>query len=229
MKWDDTSNTTLRVFNWHTGEELRGIRYETRDPVFTFHHANAYEKDDHIVMDFSGYRRIELEKFKLNLLREKGFELGEEERGFLTRLVLPLKVPEGAEVLSDLLIGTPIALESGKCSAILLGDTKDGEKRLELGAERLCPLSMEFPKYNYGYNAKEYRYVYGSSIQPERGSRIGVSLTLYACLTYTLTFLDHQSGREEPLPPNLECGQPRADLHRADLRPPNGSFDWRRR
>ncbi|VDM28614.1 unnamed protein product [Toxocara canis] len=69
-------------------------------------------------------------------------------------MVIPIDIPNECNPGDDLLYGKN--LEPG-CRFIKQKD------------------AIEFPQYNYDrFNAKPYRYVYGSAIQNDKGSTVGV-------------------------------------------------------
>lgn len=53
--FDDRKKTVIRVFSRKTGKSLVTRYKYTADPLFLFHHINAYEEDDHIVFDVAAY------------------------------------------------------------------------------------------------------------------------------------------------------------------------------
>lgn len=151
LSWLPHENLRLLVIDRRTGE-LLPTSY-TGPPVLIFHHINAYEKDGHLVMDFSctnnsaPYNCFFFSNFrKLDTDPSKVFPDSK-----ACRFVIPLDVPEEGEVGEQL-----VTLKSTTCTAVR---TETGE--VLCSPVILCPLTFELPRINYQRNGQLYRYTYG--------------------------------------------------------------------
>ncbi|KAF8360441.1 bcmo-2 [Pristionchus pacificus] len=158
MEWKEGVDTTVMIVDRRTGEKLP-VKMQS-EPFFTFHHANSFERDGYLVMDYAKYKRAEnLDGVLLENMRKPEFFNDKDENftPYFHRMIVPFTVPEGAAVGENLLKSLPWA---GGCRAEL---REDGS--LWLTDDRLSEYSVEFPRYNYdAYNAKKYRFVYGTTI-----------------------------------------------------------------
>ncbi|KAI1694869.1 retinal pigment epithelial membrane protein [Ditylenchus destructor] len=159
LHWKETDECTLvHVFNYKTREALKTV-YKV-DPFFTFHHANAYEKDGLIFVDYCAYDKTDLGCLTLEEMRKNNC-LPESFECYLKRVVIPVEIPKSAKNGEDLLenrIGY-----NGNCKAVLTTD-KSNVSSVMLRSETLCTIPIEFPRYNYAWNAQEYKYLYGAMI-----------------------------------------------------------------
>ncbi|KAI1727196.1 retinal pigment epithelial membrane protein [Ditylenchus destructor] len=159
IQWrDSTEYTLVHIFDYKNGKVLPTM-YKVK-PFFTFHHANAYEKDGLLFIDYCGYDYIDLNKITLEEIR-KNCEFFNTFKSHLKRLVVPIEIPEGAKNGENLLENN--ASYCGNCSAILTKNNSDLTS-LELKCETLCPIPLEFPRYNYELNTCEYNFVYGAMV-----------------------------------------------------------------
>jgi carotenoid cleavage dioxygenase-like enzyme len=101
--WEPQRGTPFHVINRHTGE-LVG-RYEC-DPFFAFHHVNAFERGDDLIVDLVAYDDASIvTEYFLNRLSASGQELP---HGRMTRFTVPLKGKRvRRETLSDTCIELP--------------------------------------------------------------------------------------------------------------------------
>lgn len=86
FRWEPQRGTPFLVIDRHTGK-LVG-RYEA-DPFFAFHHVNAFERGDELIIDIDAYPDAQvLQAYYLNRLKDPGLEVP---FGNLRRYRLPLK------------------------------------------------------------------------------------------------------------------------------------------
>ncbi|CAL2031108.1 unnamed protein product [Caenorhabditis brenneri] len=156
MDWHGDKDVSVFILNKKTGEHVP-LRFKM-DPFFTFHHANTFEKEGCLVVD---YCRIEnagnFDTLCIDNMRTGEFQNDTIFLPYLTRLVIPLSIPASAKPGDNLLGSLPWAKGY---SAIL---QKDGS--IKLTEKRVCDTSMEFPRYHWEkINMKEYKYVFGSTV-----------------------------------------------------------------
>ncbi|KAH7708533.1 CBN-BCMO-2 protein [Aphelenchoides avenae] len=186
LEWHPGRSTHLHVVNYHTGEN-HPVTF-TAPPFFTFHHANAFEKDGYLVVDYCKIQQADwiTNALELNALREYGVKLqSDKERAFLHRMIIPLEVSDQLKPGADLLRSVSFA---GQCRAIVEGDGKT----IRLQDERLCASAFDFPRYNYDRNAKEYRYCYGTHILSDEEDLEGIVKADLAKRTHLLWNKDHK-------------------------------------
>ncbi|CAK6983320.1 beta%2Cbeta-carotene 15,15'-dioxygenase [Scomber scombrus] len=157
LKLDKDDITLFHVVNKHTGKAVSTRFYG--DALVVFHHVNAYEDDDHVVFDMITYEDSNLyEMFYLRNMRKEGDDFTESLSSFappvLQRFVLPLNVHKESPRGSNL---------------VTLTDTTATAVMQEDGSVYCKPESLftglELPAINYKFNAKKYRYVYGSRVE----------------------------------------------------------------
>ncbi|KAI1710020.1 retinal pigment epithelial membrane protein domain-containing protein [Ditylenchus destructor] len=159
LDWKKTDKCSLvHIFNYKTGEAIPTV-YKV-EPFFTFHHANAYEKDGLLFVDYCAYYNpdvgcLNLEEMRKNNFFPDGFEC------YLKRVVIPIEIPKSAKSGEDLLKNKKGY--HGQCKAILTVN-KSKMLSVDLRSETLCTIPIEFPRYNYAWNAQEYKYMYGAMI-----------------------------------------------------------------
>jgi beta,beta-carotene 9',10'-dioxygenase len=86
FSWEPRRGTPFWVVNRHTSELIG--RYDS-DPFFAFHHINAFERGDELVIDLAAYDDADIVmSYYLNRLQDTGLELP---LGRLRRYRLPLK------------------------------------------------------------------------------------------------------------------------------------------
>jgi carotenoid cleavage dioxygenase-like enzyme len=86
LKWEPERGTPFWVINRHSGK-LVG-RYDA-DPFFAFHHINAFEQGDELIVDLAAYEDASIiDAFYLNRLQDTELELP---HGNLRRYRVPLK------------------------------------------------------------------------------------------------------------------------------------------
>ena len=151
LTWLPHENLKLLVIDRRTGKVLPTTY--TAPPILLFHHINAWEEDDHLVIDFSGtIHGTQYSCFFFSNLRKSD---NDPSKIFpdskACRLVLPLKVPDKGEVMKQLL-----TWKSTTCTAV---KTESGE--IHCTPELLNPRIFELPRINYKTNGLPYRYAYG--------------------------------------------------------------------
>ncbi|TKR71949.1 hypothetical protein L596_019477 [Steinernema carpocapsae] len=159
MEWNPSNPVNVHIVNRETGEPLE---VKIKSPAFfTFHHANSYENGDFLVLDYCKVRDGNVVKgFTLNQMREGSIKTtNPDQMAILHRMVVPLKLSEVKDNKKNLLENIDFAQG---CKAFY---KEDGCLWVE-DAE-LCEIPMELPRYNYAYNMKCYKYVYGTVLQQE--------------------------------------------------------------
>ncbi|CAD6191728.1 unnamed protein product [Caenorhabditis auriculariae] len=156
LYWKKNVDVKVLIVDKRTGKQ-KSIKY-TANPFFTFHHANSFEKDGCLVVD---YCRMEnagnFETLLMENMKDGTFQKNPNFLPYLTRMIIPLEIPSDAKTGDDLLAG--LAWAKG-CKAEL---RKNGS--VHLTEKRLCEHTMEFPRYHSEkINMREYRYCYGSSV-----------------------------------------------------------------
>ncbi|KAE9414445.1 hypothetical protein Angca_004438, partial [Angiostrongylus cantonensis] len=143
LRWDN--NAIVNVLLYDRTHKVRVTRKVTSDPFFTFHHANAYERNGFLVVD---YVRIEnpgnLDAL-LEHMRTGTFRSNPNFEPYLHRMIIPLDVRS---------------------------DSKPGDNLLE--SCDFAGESIEFPRYCYDLNMRDYRYVYGSCLVHKPTEKYGV-------------------------------------------------------
>ncbi|VDL84252.1 unnamed protein product [Nippostrongylus brasiliensis] len=178
MYWDD--NVDVNVILFDRVNKKAFDRKVTSDPFFTFHHANAYEKDGFLVVDYckilepGNFDDLLMEHMRTGAFCSKKFSSTFTERIFqnssfrplLHRMIIPLSVGADCKPGDDLLKNCSFA---GDCHAILRDDGS-----IHCTDMKLCDIIMEFPRYCYDLNMKDYRYVYGACIIHNEDDKHGV-------------------------------------------------------
>lgn len=105
FRWEPQRGTPFTIINRHTGQ-IAG-RFEC-DPFFAFHHVNAFERGDELVVDLVGYDDAGIiQHYYLNRLSDPGIELP---FGTLRRFRIPLGQKRkriSAETLSEACMELP--------------------------------------------------------------------------------------------------------------------------
>ena len=103
FRWEPERGTPFWIINRHTGE-LVG-RYDS-DPFFAFHHVNAFQHGDDLILDIVAYPDADIiNAFYLNRLQDKTLEIP---FGNLRRYRIPLKGKTVSyEVVSDVCMELP--------------------------------------------------------------------------------------------------------------------------
>jgi len=157
LEYYDTYPTRFHIINRHTGEKLHADYEITAETFTTFHHANAYEEDGHIIVDTCCYTEgIIYNIASLEVLQKPGVEENmakkESERPQGRRYVLPISNLDECEQNTNL-----VTLKYTTATA-----TKTGDKAMECTPDIICDEPFEFPQVNYKMvNGKKYNYLYG--------------------------------------------------------------------
>jgi carotenoid cleavage dioxygenase-like enzyme len=103
FKWEPKRGTPFWVINRHTGGVVG--RYDS-DPFFAFHHINAFERGNELVVDLAAYPDADIiNAFYLNRLKNAELELP---HGNLRRYHIPLKGGRAEyDILSDACMELP--------------------------------------------------------------------------------------------------------------------------
>ncbi|KAJ3580598.1 hypothetical protein NHX12_034348 [Muraenolepis orangiensis] len=155
LRFHKDALTVFRLVDRHTGKEVAQRFYG--DPMVVFHHINAYEEGNHLVLDLISYRDAHLyHMFYLENLRQDtpSFLLANQSFSPPTckRFLLPLTIDQEASTGTN-----------------LLPDSR-AEARLQEDGSVFCTPEilfegLELPGINYKYNGKKYRYFYGSRME----------------------------------------------------------------
>ncbi|KHN87231.1 Beta,beta-carotene 15,15'-monooxygenase [Toxocara canis] len=167
FRYTEGQMTVVQILNHKSGKVFDVKIFASC--FFTFHHANAYEKDEHLFIDYVRYDKVGTVEFlSLENMRSGKFTtLDDSQRSFLYRMIIPLNIPSECKPGTDLLQGKKFA---GKCRFI-----KQSDGSFFALDEKLCEIPFEFPRYNYNaFNAKPYRFVYGAVLQPNKNSIDGL-------------------------------------------------------
>ncbi|XP_027217426.2 beta,beta-carotene 15,15'-dioxygenase [Penaeus vannamei] len=163
MVWFPNEKVHFRVIDRRTGQEHPTTF--TSDAFFTFHHINAYEtSDDMLVIDVSHIQSGEIVKslYYSNLKKANDDPTKLKFDSVAKRFILPLGDVSGMPDESELLEGVPDAKVENRA-----GDSASAKKvsdnTIHLEALTLNPIFFEMPRINYDYNGKQYRYAYGAS------------------------------------------------------------------
>ncbi|XP_029373888.1 beta,beta-carotene 15,15'-dioxygenase [Echeneis naucrates] len=156
LRFDKDDTTLFHVMNRETGRKASSRCYG--DALVVFHHINAYEEDGHVVVDLISYKDGGLyEMFYIDsLTRDDTFSQSDQKmtKPVCQRFVLPLDVqqdcPRGANL---------VRLTDTTAQAVL---QQDGS--IYCTPETLFE-GLEMPGINYSFNARKYRYFYGSRVE----------------------------------------------------------------
>ncbi|EYC06252.1 hypothetical protein Y032_0077g1104 [Ancylostoma ceylanicum] len=166
MYWDENKSVNVILFDRVNRKPVE--RKVTSDAFFTFHHANAFEKDGFIVVDYCKYDNPgNFDDLLLEHMRSGSFIAKDGKfLPFLHRMIIPINVSEDSKPGDDLLSKCEFA---NGCQAIL---REDGS--IHCVDTRISDISFEFPRYCYDLNMKDYRYVYGAHLGHDKEAKHGV-------------------------------------------------------
>ncbi|CAL4146233.1 unnamed protein product, partial [Meganyctiphanes norvegica] len=152
MEWKENKLVKIHLVNRETGKQVKQkIKCEA---FFYMHIVNAYEKDNHLVIDLNAYEKADLlHAFYLKNLRENGKSLASSlDVGAVKRIVIPMDVNDKAAPEMN-----QVMLAGSKAKAFR---QKDGD--LILTPEILHNMSLEIPAMNQNYAGKKYQYFWGA-------------------------------------------------------------------
>ncbi|KAK6745252.1 hypothetical protein RB195_011770 [Necator americanus] len=173
MFWDENAGVDVIIFDRITRKKVD--RKVTSDAFFTFHHANAYQKDGYLIIDYckiinpGNFDDLLLEHMRDGTFRTRNPNLAP----YLHRMIVPMQINENSKPGDDLL--TCCSFANG-CKAIL---KEDGS--IHCTDTRMCDISFEFPRYCYDLNMKDYRYVYGACILDSKLFKNGMARLQWTC------------------------------------------------
>jgi len=165
MFWHGESPTLFHIIPKDKSKIWGGEKFTFQcDAFFFLHTINAYEKDDHIVIDISCYRNCsmlylmsvsELSKAQSNKEYSKKFQ------GRPHRFVIPISFDSLPQFTpntdrKNLVTLSSPTLTFGAVAQLI------SEYRIHLTPGKICNVGCETPTINYDeYNGKVYRYFYG--------------------------------------------------------------------
>ncbi|XP_070535666.1 beta,beta-carotene 15,15'-dioxygenase-like isoform X2 [Ptychodera flava] len=166
LEFDPQSPAIFHIISRHSGKPSQ-IKY-VADGFFCFHHVNAYEENNHIIIDLSAHTDITiiqstlLEKVQTN--RKPILDIG------VRRYTIPIDIHQDTPVDINL-----VGLEYTLSTAVL---QQNGE--VYLTWESITNTGIELPIINYEeYNGRKYRYAYG--VSPTADSLIKVDFETKSC------------------------------------------------
>lgn len=166
LYWDENAVMNVLLFDRKTCKAAEKRKVKS-DAFFSFHHANSYESNGFLVLDYVKIANAgNLDTLLLEHMRTGEFRNNPNFRPYLHRMIIPLDVNDNSKPGDNLLASCDFA---GGCEAIL---KEDGS--IYCTDKRLCEISLEFPRYCYDFNARDYRYVYGTCLVHEPTEKYGV-------------------------------------------------------
>jgi len=171
LKYDKDDMTWFHLVNRKTGKAV-STRYHG-DALVVFHHLNAYEEDGHVVFDMITYKDSNLyDMFYIENMTQNTEDLIKSNQVYAPpisqRFVLPVNVDQDTPQGTNL-----VTLTDTTAKAVLQKD----------GSVYCTPddifTGLELPGINYKFNAKKYRYFYGSqvelaSVQPNKIAKVDI-------------------------------------------------------
>lgn len=157
LKFDKDDVTTFHLIDRKTGKAVS--TNFCGDPFVTFHHINAFEESGHVVCDLITYKDSNLyEMFYIENMKQDADKFIENNKIFsppvCQRFVLPINVEKNTPVGTNL-----VTLEDTTAKAVT---QKDGSV---FCSPDTVFVGLELPQINYKFNAKKYRYFYGSRVE----------------------------------------------------------------
>lgn len=154
MEWHPQEKVKFHVIRKSTGELLK-TSYVSHEPFMLFHHANAYEEDDQLIVDLINYDSPDIfDKLYLNKVRMNEYQSGDSPK--FVRFVLPLidniqNISEGEELV-----------RIGGCTASAMKVTNNQfGSHIRIQGQRVAQEGFEMPVINPAHIGRHYRYVYG--------------------------------------------------------------------
>ncbi|XP_060080497.1 carotenoid-cleaving dioxygenase, mitochondrial-like [Ylistrum balloti] len=159
--WPD-EKAIFHVIDKATGEPVNQSFVYQSDAFFTFHHVNAYEDGDSLVLDLCSYKDAQIIKkvYMKDFSKDRVDEtLKHLPKAILSRFVLPLGV--NSETPKDKNL-----IEMSGCKATAVRTSDD---TVHCTHDAIYNEGFELPTVNYDlYNGRQYRYSYGFSVQSEK-------------------------------------------------------------
>ncbi|XP_076143131.1 beta,beta-carotene 15,15'-dioxygenase [Alosa pseudoharengus] len=157
LKFDKNDVTVFHLINRKTGKAVSTKFYG--DPFVVFHHINAYEENGHVVFDLITYKDSNLyDMFYIDNLKQDTEKFIESHKIFsppvCQRFALPITVEKDTPVGTNL-----VTLEDTTAKAVMQKDCS------VFCSPDLLLVGLELPQINYKFNAKKYRYFYGSRVE----------------------------------------------------------------
>jgi len=176
LKWRQTQ-TKIRLISRRTGKET-SVAYMA-DAFFFLHTINAYEDDNHVVVDICCYKNAKmLDCMYIDALQNAQSDPNYASlfRGRPQRFVLPLKPQRDSTKNLNRLSYSSSSAQWTKKGSVLIQP------------EVLCQLGCETPRINYEvYNGRPYRYFYAISSDVDAdnpGTLIKVDTLKKTCKTW---------------------------------------------
>uniref|UniRef100_A0A8D2ZN28 Beta-carotene oxygenase 1, like n=2 Tax=Scophthalmus maximus TaxID=52904 RepID=A0A8D2ZN28_SCOMX len=157
LKFDKDDITLIHAINRKTGKEVSTRFYS--DALVVFHHINAYEDDGHVVLDLISYKDSKLyDMFYIQNIRQETDGFIQSNKNFsqpiCQRFVLPLSAHKESPRGTNL-----VTLSDTTAQAVV---QEDGSVYCQ---PDIIFEGLELPGINYNFNAKHYRYFYGSRVE----------------------------------------------------------------
>ncbi|XP_077165730.1 beta,beta-carotene 15,15'-dioxygenase isoform X2 [Paroedura picta] len=154
LNFNKDEKTWIHLVDRRTKKEAPTKFYT--DALVVYHHVNAYEENEHLILDVISYADNRLYDFFYLKNLDGRYEDAAKIPSVpcCKRFVLPLQSVKDAEVGSNL-----VRLPSTTASAV---KEKDGS--IYCQPEILCE-EIELPRINYDYNGRKYRYIYAAEVK----------------------------------------------------------------
>lgn len=158
FEWHPNEKVKFIVIRKATGEVVK-TRYVSEEPFFVFHHVNAYEEDDNLVLDVVAYPKPSIiDKLYLNKVRMDQYS--NEDPPQLKRFVLPLISDRELQNAKD---GEELAsLPNSSAMAVKARSSGQGGAYVSLTGADIGEPGFDMPVINEQYIGRQYRYVYGT-------------------------------------------------------------------
>ncbi|XP_029023314.1 beta,beta-carotene 15,15'-dioxygenase isoform X2 [Betta splendens] len=157
LRFDKDEVTVFHVINKQTGRSITRRFYT--DTLVVFHHINAYETDGHVVFDLICYKDSNLyDMFYIKNIKQDTKSFIQSNKDYsppcCQRFALPLSIDEHSPKGTNL-----VTLSDTSAKAVMQAD----------GSVYCQPdtlfVGLELPGINYNFNARKYRYFYGSRLE----------------------------------------------------------------
>lgn len=155
LEWLPEEHTRFHVIDKRTGVLVK-TKYHSK-AFFTFHHINAYEQENHLIVDLIAYPSADVvDQLYLSNLRLTDFKCTCLPQ--TKRFVLPIFYN-----IKDVKMDTNLVrLAHHQATA---WRKKESKNFVFLESEDIGPLGLELPQINYGrYNGQTYRYFYATGL-----------------------------------------------------------------